>query len=509
MKNVHKTFGTVKAVDGVTFQLEQGEVHGLLGENGAGKTTLMNLLYGLYRPDHAEIHLNGRPVSIDSPQDAIRLGIGMVHQHFMLAHALNVIENIVLGTKLPREPLLLLEKAEESIRRIEKDFGLELPLRTRAGDLPVGMQQRLEIIKALYRGAEILILDEPTSVLTPQETAKLFEIIERMKKEGLSVIFITHKLEELNKMADRVTVMRDGKIIGTVKTAEADSSTLAEMMVGRPIHMPENRPDTDSHPKPEPVFRVENLHVPGSSENRSIHGISFSMYPGEILGMAGVDGNGQTELAEALMALRPATQGQRFLMDEEISPITTKELVKRGINIIPQDRLRDAVIRGFSVEENLILNQFDQEEFSNHGLLRWNRVKGFAEAMVKEYSIKTPDTKTVIEKLSGGNQQKVLLARVLSRPLKLLIAMQPTRGLDIGATEFVRNKLLQAKKAGVAVLLFSTELEEVLSLSDRVGVMFRGELMHVFRPGQMDLYQIGLLMSGVRPTEERGRLEVR
>jgi ABC-type uncharacterized transport system ATPase subunit len=508
MKNVHKTFDGVKAVDGVTFQLQKGEVHGLLGENGAGKTTLMNILYGLYQPDQANIHLNGRPVRIQTPQDAIRLGIGMVHQHFMLAHALSVIENIVLGTKLPRKPLLLLKKAEKSIRRVERDFGLELPLRTKVGDLPVGMQQRLEIIKALYRGAEILILDEPTAVLTPQETDHLFEIIQRMKEEGLSVIFITHKLAELKKITDRVTVMRDGKIVGTVGTAEVDSSKLAEMMVGRPIKRPENRPTQDVRRQPEAVLKVEALNIPGSSENRSIRDTSFSITSGEIFGVAGVDGNGQTELAEALMGLRPITSGKKLLMGEDITAATTKELIKRGMNIIPQDRHRDAVIKGFSVEENLIINHFDQEEFSDRGILRRDRIKRFAEEMVEEYSIKTPDTKTVIDKLSGGNQQKVLLARVLSRSLKLLIAMQPTRGLDIGATEFVRKKLLQAKKASVAILLFSTELEEVLSLSDRVGVIFRGQLMAVFRPGDLDLYQIGLLMSGVRHKEEKERIGV-
>lgn len=493
-----KRFPGVVANDHVTFSLRRGEIHAILGENGAGKTTLMNILYGLYHPDEGEIYVKGQPVELRSPHDAIRLGIGMVHQHFMLVPVFTVAENIILGQEIRRGPFLDLRRAIDEVRALSRRYGLEVDPEALVKDLPVGVQQRVEILKALYRRADILILDEPTAVLTPQETEELFRVMRHLQQQGVSIIFITHKLKEVLAVADRITVLRNGRVVGTLTPAEADEAHLAAMMVGREVMLTVEK--APARPGPE-VLRVEDLYVRDDRGAMVVNGVRLSVRAGEILGIAGVQGNGQTELIEALIGLRPAAAGRVLLEGEEVTNRPPRFLIARGVAHIPEDRLKHGLVLPYSVADNLVLSTYDRPPFARG--IRWQpaAVMDHARRLIALYDIRAPGPDTPARALSGGNQQKVIAARELSRPIRLLVANQPTRGLDVGATEYIHRKIVEMRDQGVAVLLVSTELDEIFSLADRIAVMYRGRIVATLEAAEATLQQVGLLMAGVLPAE--------
>ncbi|MFN3928455.1 MAG: ABC transporter ATP-binding protein [Thermoflexus sp.] len=498
-----KRFPGVIANDHVNFSLRQGEIHAILGENGAGKTTLMNILYGLYHPDEGEIYIRGQPVEIRSPSDAIRLGIGMVHQHFMLVPVFTVAENIILGQEIRRGPFLDLRKAVEEVRALSQRYGLEVDPEAPVKDLPVGVQQRVEILKALYRKANLLILDEPTAVLTPQETEELFRVMRHLQRQGVSIIFITHKLKEVMAVADRITVLRNGRVVGTLTPREADEAYLAALMVGREVMLTVEK--APARPGLE-VLRVEDLRVRDDRGALVVNGVSFSVRAGEILGIAGVQGNGQTELIEALVGLRPVVSGRVFLLGEEITFQSPRSRTERGMAHIPEDRHKHGLVLPYSVADNLVLNTYYRPPFARGIQRQPQAVLQHARQLIALYDIRTPNPYTPTRSLSGGNQQKVILARELSRPIRLLVANQPTRGLDVGATEYIHRKIVEMRDQGVAVLLVSTELDEIFSLADRIAVMYRGRIVAMADRAEVSLQQVGLWMAGVIPT---GALPVR
>ncbi|MCL4459952.1 MAG: ABC transporter ATP-binding protein [Chloroflexi bacterium] len=493
MENITKIFPGVVANDGVTLEIEQGEIHALLGENGAGKTTCMNILYGLYRPNSGRITFRGEEIHIHSSKDAINLGIGMVHQHFMLVPTLTVVENIVLGLPSRREPLLDLEKAKAEIARLSKSYGLEVDPIALVWDLSVGMQQRVEIIKALYRGADLLILDEPTSVLTPAEVRDLFLILQRLAHDGHSIIFITHKLDEVMEISDRVTVLRDGRVVATVHTAETSKAALARMMVGREVLFRLDKPPVEPG---KTVLEVRNLNVPSSRYLSALKNVSLGIRRGEILGIAGVDGNGQSELAESICGLRRPTSGHIFILGQEVTNHSPRELFELNLAHIPEDRQKVGLVMDFTITENIIIKNFYRQPFSERGFLHVPTILQQAERLVKEYDIRAPNTGVKVRALSGGNQQKVVLARELCTDPDLLVAVQPTRGLDVGATEYVERRLLEQRSRGAAILYISTELEEILSLSDRIAVLYGGEIMGIVPAAAANIEDIGLMMAG-------------
>ncbi|MEN4011258.1 MAG: ABC transporter ATP-binding protein [Bellilinea sp.] len=499
LHGITKRFPGVLANDHIDLTLEQSSIHALLGENGAGKTTLMNILYGLYKPDEGKIFVNGQLFEVHSPSDAIARGIGMVHQHFMLIPVFTVTENVMLGDEtLKPGGFLDREKAARRIREISTQYGLEVNPDSYIKDLPVGVQQRVEIIKLLYRNANILIFDEPTAVLTPQEADELFEIMRSLTKQGKSIIFITHKLREVLEVADLITVIRRGKVIGSVKPSEADQSTLASMMVGREVKL-----EIEKLPaKPEDTaLRVENLLVTDDANQIAVHGLSFEVRKGEVLGVAGVQGNGQTELVEAVTGLRDIIAGKIFLMGEEVTHQTPRKFTEVGTAHIPEDRQRDGLILPFPVMENLILCTYYLPPFAKGAIIQWDKALENADKLVQEYDIRTPSSLTSASSLSGGNQQKVIVARELSRPIHLLVAAQPTRGLDVGSIEYIHSQVLKRRDSGVAVLLVSTELDEILQLSDRIAVIYRGKIVATVPVEEASKEFIGLLMAGV-PLED-------
>ncbi|WP_416201851.1 ABC transporter ATP-binding protein [Thermoflexus sp.] len=493
-----KRFPGVVANDHVSFSLRRGEIHAILGENGAGKTTLMNILYGLYHPDEGEIYVNGQAVEIRSPSDAIRLGIGMVHQHFMLVPVFTVAENIILGQEVRRGPFLDLRQAVEEVRALSQRYGLEVDPNALVKDLPVGVQQRVEILKALYRKADILILDEPTAVLTPQETEELFRVMRHLQQQGVSIIFITHKLKEVMAVADRITVLRNGRVVGVLTPQEADEAHLAAMMVGREVMLTVEK--SPARPGPE-VLRVEDLRVRDDRGATVVNGVSFSVRAGEILGIAGVQGNGQTELIEALVGLRPAAGGRVVLLGEEITFQPPRPRTERGMAHIPEDRQKHGLVLPYSVADNLVLNTYHQPPFARGVQRQPQAVLEHARQLIALYDIRTPGPHTPVRSLSGGNQQKVIVARELSRSIRLLVANQPTRGLDVGATEYIHRKIVEMRDQGIAVLLVSTELDEIFSLADRIAVMYRGRIVAILDRAEATLQQVGLLMAGVIPAE--------
>ncbi|WP_376789526.1 ABC transporter ATP-binding protein [Thermoflexus sp.] len=495
---ISKRFPGVVANDHVNFSLRRGEIHAVLGENGAGKTTLMNILYGLYHPDEGEIYIRGQPVEIRSPSDAIRMGIGMVHQHFMLVPVFTVAENIILGQEVRRGLFLDLRRAVEEVRALSQRYGLEVDPEALVKDLPVGVQQRVEILKALYRKADILILDEPTAVLTPQETEELFRVMRNLQRQGVSIIFITHKLKEVMAIADRITVLRNGRVVGTLTPGEADEAHLAAMMVGREVMLTVEK--TPARPGPE-VLRVEDLRVCDDRGAMVVNGVSFSVHAGEILGIAGVQGNGQTELIEALVGLRPSAGGRVLLLGEEITLQPPRYRTERGMAHIPEDRQKHGLVLSYSVADNLVLNTYYQPPFARGIQRQPQAVWEHARRLIALYDIRTPSPDTPVRSLSGGNQQKVIAARELSRPIRLLVANQPTRGLDVGATEYIHRQIVEMRDQGAAVLLVSTELDEIFSLADRIAVMYRGRIVAILDQAEATLQQVGLLMAGVFPAE--------
>jgi len=499
---ITKRFPGVLANDHVSFDLERGEIHALLGENGAGKSTLMNILYGLYQPDEGEIRVSDKPTRITSPHDAIAQGIGMVHQHFMLVPPLTVTENIMLGQESVTSASKILgglsvldrRSVAARVRELSHQYGLETDPDAFVRDLTVGAQQRIEIVKALYRAADILILDEPTAVLTPQEADELFVIMRALVKQGKSIVFITHKLREVFAVADRISVMRAGQMVGTVKPAEATSELLAEMMVGRKVILQIDK--ADAHPGEE-ILRVENLRVMDDRKHMTVDGVSLSVRAGEILGVAGVQGNGQTELTEALTGLRHVAEGRVTILGHDTTHATPRQVVEVGTAHVPEDRHKHGLVLAFPVRDNLVLCSYYHSPFAKGVELDFPAIEKQAEELVDTFDIRTPSINTSAGSLSGGNQQKVIVARELARPVKLLIASQPTRGLDVGSIEFIHQRIVEARDKGTAVLLISAELDEIMSLSDRIAVMYKGHILDTLSARTATREQLGLLMAGV------------
>ncbi len=494
MRGIVKHFPGVVANAGVDFDLLQGEIHALLGENGAGKSTLMSVLYGLYEPDEGEIFLKGQQVRFNSARDAIASGLGMVHQHFMLIPPFTVTENIVLGMPSPRAPLL---EDQATVRKrlldLSKRYGLAIQPEAEVWTLSVGEQQRVEILKTLYRGAEVLILDEPTAVLTPQEVDELLAILRLLAEEGRSIVFISHKLDEVLKASDRITVLRDGHVIDTVDAASTDKAALARMMVGRDVVLRVSKPPAEFR---EPRLVVHDLQANNDRELPALRGVSFEVRSGEILGIAGVAGNGQSELEEVICGLRPATDGQVIVCDGEATNHPPCDVGALGLAHIPSDRYLRGLLKDFTVAENLVLQRIDRPPFSLRGRLSREAVGREAARLVKDFDVRTPTTETFAGKLSGGNAQKMILARELARSPRVLIAAQPTRGLDVSAIEYVHRTLIEQRDAGLAILLISSELEEILALSDRIAVMYEGQIVGIVDAASADVHEIGLMMTG-------------
>jgi ABC-type uncharacterized transport system ATPase subunit len=562
LKSITKRFPGVLANDNISFSLEKGEIHGMLGENGAGKTTLMNILYGLYHPDEGEIFIRGNSVKIESSRDAIRAGIGMVHQHFMLIPVFTVTENVMLGDEQTKvffkksqlgralgrfgiamgivlalavaivaavdssrlasastwiglavagllgyagavflgwvidKILGILDRRStaKQIREISSTYGLEIDPDVMVSTLPVGVQQRVEIIKLLYREADILIFDEPTSVLTPQEADQLFKIMHSLSESGKSIIFITHKLREVLDIADRITVIREGKVIGTTTPKKASKAKLASMMVGREVVLEVEK--TKAKPA-DLTMRVENLKVLDDRNHLTVTDVSFDVYAGEILGVAGVQGNGQTELVEALTGLRHPVEGRIELLGTDITRASPRKITELGSAHIPEDRQRDGLVLSSPVTDNMVLNTYYIPPFSKRAVIQEKEILERTTELVEAFDIRTPSSLVAVKTLSGGNQQKVIVARELSRPIKLLVAAQPTRGLDVGSIEYIHSRLIEKRDQGVAVLLVSTELDEIMQLSDRIAVMYRGKILDIVPIEQATKESIGLLMAGI------------
>lgn len=493
MRGVTKRYPGVVACDAIDLDVRPGEIHALLGENGAGKSTLMNVLYGLTTPDEGEIALDGDIVEITEPSDAIERGISMVHQHFMLVPVLSVADNILLGAEVMRNRVFLDRKAaNERIRELGQRFGFDIDPDARIDSLSVGWQQRVEILKALYRDATVLVLDEPTAVLTPQETEEIFAVLRRLADEGRSIIFISHKLYEVLEIADRITVIRRGKVVGSRIPSETDEQDLAELMVGREVQLTADR--GESHPG-DPVLRVEGLRVDDDRGNEIVHDVSFEVRAGEIFGVAGVAGNGQNELVEALAGLRKATAGHVRIGDDELSGAGPRRLQAAGMSFVPGDRHRFGLVLPFPLSDNLVLTQYDEAPFAR-GIIRDEQaVAEWAERAIGEYDIRTPGADVSASTLSGGNQQKLVVAREFSRDLSVLVLDQPTRGLDVGSIEFIHKRVIEKRDEGAAVLLVSAELDEVMELSDRIGVMFAGKLVAVVEARTTSKEAVGLLMA--------------
>ncbi len=497
MIDVVKKFGAFVANDRISLTVHKGEVHALLGENGAGKTTLMNCLYGLYRPTEGQIRINGRRVAIADPNVAIGQGIGMVHQHFMLVPRFTVTQNIVLG----REPtriggLLDPATAVKKVVAISKQYGLHVDPHARIEDLSVGSQQRVEILKALYRGAEILILDEPTAVLTPREIKELITIIRNLTAEGKTIIIITHKLREIKQVADYCTIIHRGKFIDTVKVAEVTEQDLASKMVGREVAFAV--PKKPCHRK-EQILSLQNLVVKDNRGIAAVNGLDLELHKGEILGIAGVDGNGQSELVEALMGLRQAAAGRIFFRGREITNAAPQTIINQhGICAIPEDRQKRGLVLEFDVAENLILETYPKAPFSHRGVLNHDAIYHFADQCIRDYDVRPQNPRLAAKALSGGNQQKVIIAREVSNDPDILVASQPTRGLDVGAIEYVHQALVQQRDRGKAVLLISFELDEIINVSDRIAVIFKGRIVGTLDAAEADENRIGLLMAGAR-----------
>ena len=496
IKNVTKRFSGVVANENVSLVVEAGEIHALLGENGAGKSTLMNVLYGLYSRDEGEIFIQGRAVDIHSPSDAIAAGIGMIHQDFMLIPRFSVVENVVVGLEEENSgPLLNLNEAARRISDLSRQYGLAVDPWARVEHLSVGVEQRIEILKLLYRNARLLILDEPTAVLTPQEAEGLFKVLRSLADEGHAVIFITHKLHEVMAIADRVTVLRDGRVIASLVTGTTSPRELARMMVGRDVVF---RVDKKPAQRGSRVLQVDGLHVQDEAGHHQVRGLSLDFYAGEILGLAGVDGNGQSELAEALMNLRPINQGRVLVFNTDITYASPSAHRAAGIAYIPADRRKVGSIGELSIAYNTILGNLRTYTMAGRLFLNERHIRTHAADLVKRYDVRAPGIAFEAGKLSGGNLQKVVLGREVLREPRVLIAEQPTRGLDVGAAEYVQRQLLAERDRGVAVLLISAELDEIIALSDRIAVIYRGEIMGIVNSGQADIEAIGLMMAGTR-----------
>jgi simple sugar transport system ATP-binding protein len=494
VRNITKRFPGVLANDSISFNLNKGEIHALLGENGAGKSTLMNIIYGLYKPDEGQIFVNEEAVEIQNPHDAIARGIGMVHQHFMLVPVFTVLENIVLGSETTNGPSLNLRSPRKEVQKIIDQFNLDIDMDTITEDLPVGIQQRVEIIKALYRQVDILVLDEPTAVLTPQEVDDLFKIMRSLVDQGKSIIFITHKLKEVIEIADQITVIRRGKVVGSAKPDEADQQSLATMMVGRDVDLHLHKKKAE--PK-ETILEVNNLVVTDTNGSVEVDDVSFEIKAGEIVGIAGVQGNGQTELVNALVGMIPTESGTVKINGISATNASPRKVTEMGSAHIPEDRLKDGLVLPFTIADNMVLNTYYLEPFAKSGIRQQEEIKEFAVDLVEKFDVRTPSAENTASSLSGGNQQKVIVAREFSRPINLLIAAQPTRGLDVGSIEYIHHRIIEKRDEGCAVMVVSTELDEIMELSDRIIVMFNGKIIDTVNADEITKEQVGLLMAGV------------
>nr|WP_207303236.1 ABC transporter ATP-binding protein [Intestinimonas massiliensis (ex Afouda et al. 2020)] len=502
MLHITKEFPGIIANDDITLQLRRGEIHALLGENGAGKSTLMSVLFGLYQPEAGEIKKNGEVVRINNPNDATALGIGMVHQHFKLVDVFTVLENIILGAETTKLGFLQKKEARKKVEALSEKYGLKVDLDAKVEDITVGMQQRVEILKMLYRDNEILIFDEPTAVLTPQEIDELMATMKEFAKEGKSILFISHKLNEIMAVADRVTVLRKGKYVGTVETKDTDKQSLSNMMVGRPVQL-----QVEKEPaKPgEAVLEVEHLTVPSKSHKRdAVHDVSFTARAGEIVCIAGIDGNGQSELVYGLTGLEKSSGGKITLCGHDISHASIRH---RGeeMSHIPEDRHKHGLVLDFTLEQNLVLQRFREPQFQHAGFIKQGAVREYAEKLIEQYDVRSGQGPvTMARSMSGGNQQKAIIAREIDREKPLIVAVQPTRGLDVGAIEYIHKQLVAERDKGKAVLLVSLELDEVMSLSDRILVMYEGEIVGELDPKTTTVQELGLYMAGAKRMEKEG-----
>ncbi|WP_176583346.1 ABC transporter ATP-binding protein [Priestia megaterium] len=493
MLDIRKEFPGIVANDNITLQVKKGEIHALLGENGAGKSTLMNVLFGLYQPEKGQIRVNGQEVKITDPNVANDLGIGMVHQHFMLVQNFTVTENIILGNEPTRTGKINIKKAAQDIQELSNQYGLSVDPYAKIQDISVGMQQRVEILKTLYRGADILIFDEPTAALTPQEITELIQIMKKLIQEGKSIILITHKLKEIMSVCDRCTIIRKGVGVGTVSVQETNPDELAALMVGREVHFKTEK--KTATPK-EAVLTIKELVVEDSRGVEAVSSLNLSVRAGEIVGIAGVDGNGQTELIEAITGLRKIKSGSITLKNQELSTLSTRKITESGIGHIPQDRHKHGLVLDYTIGENIGLQTYYQKPMSKSGILNYKEMYKKAKELIAEYDVRTPSEFTQARSLSGGNQQKAIIAREVDRSPELLIAAQPTRGLDVGAIEFIHKKLIEERDKGRAVLLVSLELDEVINLSDRIAVIYEGKIVDIVDPKETNEQELGLLMAG-------------
>ena len=503
MLHITKEFPGIIANDDITLQLRKGEIHALLGENGAGKSTLMSVLFGLYQPEAGEIRKNGQVVRINDPNDATALGIGMVHQHFQLIDVFTVLDNIILGAETTKLGFLQKKEARKKVEALSKKYGLEVDLDAKVEDITVGMQQRAEILKMLYRDNEILIFDEPTAVLTPQEIEELMATMKEFAREGKSILFISHKLNEIMEVADRVTVLRKGKYVGTVNTKDTNKQALSNMMVGRPVQLEVVK--DEAHPG-ETVLKVEHLSVPSHSHKRdAVRDVSFEARAGEILCIAGIDGNGQTELIYGLTGLDKCSAGTVTLCGRDISHASIRH---RGENMshIPEDRHKHGLVLDFTLEQNLVLQRYREPQFQHFGFIRDDQVRGYAQRLIEQYDVRSGQGPvTTARSMSGGNQQKAIIAREVDRDKALIVAVQPTRGLDVGAIEYIHKQLVAERDKGKAVLLVSLELDEVMSLSDRILVMYEGEIVGELDPKTTTVQELGLYMAGAKRMAKEGK----
>ena len=501
MLHITKEFPGIKANDDITLQLKKGEIHALLGENGAGKSTLMSILFGLYQPEEGTIKKDGKAVQINNPNDATALHIGMVHQHFKLIDVFTVLDNIILGAEDTKLGFLQKKEARRKVQALSDRYGLKVDLDAKIEDITVGMQQRVEILKMLYRDNEVLIFDEPTAVLTPQEIEELMEIMRGLTREGKSILFISHKLNEIMEVADRVTVLRKGRYVGTVETKDVTKEELSRMMVGRPVQLVVEK--GEAHPE-EPVLKVRDLRVVSKLYKKdAVRNVSFDVRAGEIVCIAGIDGNGQTELIHALTGLEKMSGGRVELCGRDVSAASIRARSLAGMSHIPEDRHKHGLILDYTLEQNLVLQRYYEPQFQNHGFIRFDAVREYARRLIEQYDVRSGQGPlTVTRSMSGGNQQKAIIAREIDRNLPLIVAVQPTRGLDVGAIEYIHKQLVAQRDAGKAVLLVSLELDEVMNLSDRILVMYEGEIVGEFDPRSVTVEELGLYMAGAKKQQK-------